>query len=99
MTNFQVVNTHHIRRLYYWYWQRFIPDRLVTLLRDRVIWCGRPADFNDPWDCKPSYNTDLLRDEAERERHIEWYAQITRRHRPDIPPEGLNMNCAWIQTC
>lgn len=85
MTDFQVVKTHQIRHLYHW--QRFDQDRLVTLLRDRVIWGSRPADFNDPWDCKPSYNTDLLHDEAERVRHIEWYAQITRWHRPDIPPE------------
>lgn len=87
MTRFHVVNTRHINYLYHW--QRFVPDRLVTLLRDRVIWCNQPDDFNDPWDCKPSYNTEILRDEAERERHIEWYAQITRRHRPDIPSEFI----------
>jgi hypothetical protein len=84
MTRFQVVSTRDIPCLYHW--QRFVPERLVRLLRERVIWCSRPADFNDPWDCKPSYNTEALSDEAERERHINWYADITRKHRPDIPP-------------
>lgn len=68
MTRFQVVNTCHISYLYHW--QRFVPEGHVTLLHNRVVWCNLPADFNDPWDCKPSYNTELLRDEAESERHF-----------------------------
>lgn len=87
MTAFQIVPTDHIPHLYHW--QRFVSDRLVAILRDRAIRCSRPTEFNDPWDCKPFYNTDLLSEEEEREKHIKWYAQITRRHRPDIPPEFI----------
>jgi hypothetical protein len=45
-------------RLYHW--QRFDADRLWTCLLNRVIYCSDPATFNDPWDCKPHFNTGVL---------------------------------------
>ena len=82
MTRFQTAAPKHVQFLYHW--QRFIPDRLITTLRDRKIWCSPPGVFNDPWDCKPCYNANL-QDERERERHIKWYGQITRRQCPELP--------------
>ena len=87
MTRFQTVNPKHVQYLYHW--QPFARDRLITILREHKIWCSQPSAFNDPWDCKPYYNTELLNDQQERERHIEWYAEITRRHRPDIPADFI----------
>ncbi len=87
MTRFQTAHPKHLQYLYHW--QRFVPEYLTTLLREQTIWCSNPATFNDPWDCKPFFNTEALRDEGERERHIEWYAEITRVHRPDIPPDFI----------
>lgn len=35
-------------------------DRLVDILRNHRIYCSDPADFNDPWDCKPYFDPALL---------------------------------------
>ena len=67
-----------IERLYHW--ERFNEEFLRTSLRDRTIWCSNPIKFNDPWDRKPHYNTKLIEDPSERERHIQWFADVARRH-------------------
>jgi hypothetical protein len=82
MTTFESANPKRIPYLYHW--QRFDPERLLTTLRNRKIWCSKPSTFNDPWDCKPSYNTEILRDEVEHERHLQWYGRITRDQNPKI---------------
>jgi hypothetical protein len=87
MPRFQTATPKNIPRLYHW--QRFVPEHVGTLLRENAIWCSNPATFNDPWDCKPFFSTDFLGDPAEIERHAQWYAEITRRHRPDIPETSI----------
>lgn len=37
-------------------------DRLADILRNHRIYCSNPADFNDPWDCKPYFAPALLDD-------------------------------------
>lgn len=66
-----------LKRLYHW--QRFDEGRLEAILRDNAIYCSRPSDFNDPWDCRPFFNTDLLSDPAELRKHIDWAVRICRR--------------------
>src|SRR5205807_9098954 len=41
--------------------------------------CSNPKDFNDPWDCRPFFNTDLLADPAERRKHINWAVDLCKR--------------------
>jgi Protein of unknown function (DUF2971) len=36
--------------------------RLTDILKHHRIWCSNPANFNDPWDCKPYFDTALLED-------------------------------------
>lgn len=48
-------------------------------MANRTVYCSKPGDFNDPWDCKPFFNTEILRDQAENERHIAWAVDICRR--------------------
>lgn len=67
-------------RLYHW--QRFDAHRLWKFLRDRTTYCSNPATFNDPRDCKPHFNTEILVDPIEHERHVQWAIDITRRHIP-----------------
>lgn len=74
----RTANQDGIDRLYHW--EPFDPIYLRRLLRDRTIYCSAPADFNDPWDCKPCFDTDLLEDPVERDRHIQWAVDIMRRH-------------------
>ena len=76
-----------IDRLYHW--QRFNKERLRTFLRDRTIYCNDPATFNDPWDCKPHFNTDLLEDPAEHDRHVQWALDISRQHNHAMSAEDV----------
>src|SRR5882724_4097956 len=72
-----------------YHWQRFDPEHVTTLLRENVIWLSRPDTFNDPWDCKPCFNSDFADNPSEVEKHIASYIDITRQHRPDIPEEFI----------
>jgi Protein of unknown function (DUF2971) len=53
-----------------YHYQDFQPalhaDRLIDIFRYHRIYCSNPADFNDPWDCKPYFDPDLLDDPAHR---------------------------------
>jgi len=67
-----------IDRLYHW--QHFDSERLRTFLSDRTIYCSDPANFNDPWDCKPHFNTELLEDPVEYQRHVQWAINICQKY-------------------
>src|SRR5437016_9779480 len=62
-----------------YHWQRFDAARFEQQLRDGTIYCSNPKDFNDPWDCRPFFNTDLLADPAERRKHINWAVDLCKR--------------------
>lgn len=80
MANTAWSDGHHV--LYHW--QRFDAARLEQLLSSQSIYCSSPAGFNDPWDCKPHFNTDILNDQTELEKHIAWSIDICRRHNHDM---------------
>jgi hypothetical protein len=62
------------------HWQVFNETYLTKTLRDSVIYCSNPAHFNDPWDCKVEFNTEVLSDPHEREKHIQWATELSRRY-------------------
>lgn len=66
------------RTLYHW--QRFDSVRLRALLLSNAIYCSRPTDFNDPWDCKPHFSTAHLNDPQQRVQHAAWAVDMCRRH-------------------
>jgi hypothetical protein len=37
-------------------------NRVTDILQNHRIYCSNPADFNDPWDCKPYFDPALLDD-------------------------------------
>src|SRR5215472_11992557 len=41
-------------------------ERLTDILKNHRIWCSNPANFNDPWDCKPYFDPALLNDPQTR---------------------------------
>lgn len=63
---------------YLYHWQPANLGRLEVTLRRGTIYCSRPSDFNDPWDCRPFFNTELLDDPEERRKHIKWAVKICR---------------------
>ena len=54
-----------------YHYQDFQPglhaDHLADILKNRRIYCSNPADFNDPWDCKPYFDPALMDDPANQE--------------------------------
>jgi hypothetical protein len=52
-----VGETEH-KKLYHY--EKFVAERLSATLRDKRIYCSNPAGFNDPWDCKPWFNAEVL---------------------------------------
>jgi hypothetical protein len=71
---FPTAAQRRIAKLYHW--QVLDPARLEVILRNNTIYCSRPADFNDPWDCRPFFNDELLDDPAEVQRCIDWSVRI-----------------------
>jgi hypothetical protein len=62
-----------------YHWQRYDEARLAHTLSTRQIYCSSPSGFNDPWDCKPHFNSEVLEDPAENERHVEWAVDLCSR--------------------
>jgi hypothetical protein len=75
---FRTAATDRIARLYHW--QRFNEIHLRDLLADNTIYCSDPSTFNDPWDCKPHFNTEILDDPVERQNHARWDVDLCRRY-------------------
>jgi hypothetical protein len=67
------------------------------LLLDRTIYCSDPATFNDPWDCKPHFNTEVLDNPVEHERHVQWAVDVCRRHNNSISPQNIDRMKAQLQ--
>jgi hypothetical protein len=41
-------------------------------------------NFNDPWDCKPCYKKSIVDDPDELNKHVEYFVDAHRKHRPDL---------------
>lgn len=78
-----------LKRLYHW--QRFDAGRLEAILRDNTIYCSKPSDFNDPWDCRPFFSTDILSDAEERQKHVDWAVRVCRNDGRMSGPQIENM--------
>lgn len=80
------------------HYQPFDVDRLRPILREGTLYFSNPADFNDPWDCQPWFNTTRLSEPAVIEKHVQYYIRITRAHRPDVPEDEIQRRAAILRT-
>lgn len=83
----QLVNAHQDGHRNLYHYQALKDNGLRYLeatLQHRTIHMSRSSSFNDPWDCKPWFNSSILDDPAERERHLEWLLQAVNQP-PDAP--------------
>lgn len=62
-----------------YHWQEFREDYLADILMNGRVYCSQPSGFNDPWDCKPYFNTEILEDPEENRRHVEWAVDCCRK--------------------
>jgi hypothetical protein len=74
-----------------YHWQRFNPKRLQSTLETNRIYCSSPGAFNDPWDCKPHFNSEILADPQENERHVGWAVDLCRRKTTMSPQDVDHM--------
>jgi hypothetical protein len=63
-----------------YHYQPFNADWLRQTIVDKRLYFSNPADFNDPWDCQPHFNSASAHDPAQREKHVQFYIRITRKH-------------------
>lgn len=52
-----------------------------SLLKGSICF-SNPANFNDPWDCRPFYNTEILNNSVEYDKHVQWFERIDRERYP-----------------
>ena len=76
-----------VDRLYHY--QPYDAERLARIVLQRELYFSNPKDFNDPWDCRPWYDSRPADDPAFREKHAEWYLEITRRNLPDVGTDEM----------
>lgn len=67
------------------HYQPFHAERLARVFTENTLYCSNPADFNDPWDCRPCYSKSILEDAATRERVVQWFIDCGRRRGPSLP--------------
>lgn len=53
---------------------------------------SKPSSFNDPWDRKPWFNSSILDDPQERERHLEWLLRTAGEPADAPPAEEMRAN-------
>ncbi len=61
---------HGVERLYHYQCGRL--DYVETALRENRIRCSNPENFNDPWDCRPYFDTASVNDPSKRHKWIEF---------------------------
>lgn len=86
-----------------YHWQRFGVDpdlkhaeRLATFLRSGQLYCSSPSAFNDPWDSRPWFNTAVLQDVGERQRHADWALEVCNRHQPMLADANERMRTTLL---
>ncbi len=97
----EAVNFKEHKFLYHY--QSFDPtkqcdrERLKVIISERKLFFSNPADFNDPWDCRPYYDFSNLSDSKVLEDHIKIYIQSTKAQRPDICENELQSRTAYFK--
>lgn len=70
----QTAHQLEIARLYHY--QRYNRDHLTTTLQNNTLHFSTPANFNDPWDCKPWFDLDALACPAVRDATIDYLMRV-----------------------
>jgi hypothetical protein len=90
--------TLKIKRLFHY--QPFKADWLRTTLLEEKIWFSNPADFNDPWDCRPFFYLPGENESSLKERYVEWFcarsADMPEEER-ELKTKGLREDPAYLK--
>ena len=66
-----------------YHYEKFNPEYLATTLRERKIHCSNPASLNDPWDCRPWFDSRWLKDPEVFPEVMTWFH---RQAKEPLPP-------------
>lgn len=88
-----------------YHYEKFKAEYLTTTLRCRMIHCSKPANLNDPWDCKPEFDPHALDDPEVLEREIAWRDEHPAKHHfaeklrkePQFRVDFLADGSRWLQ--
>jgi hypothetical protein len=75
-----------IERLFHY--QKYRSEFLEATIKQGIVRFGRASEFNDPWDCKPSFH--LPDDECELRRLVDFMQRASERHTPEVDPAYRN---------
>lgn len=79
---FQTAREKGHNKLYHY--QHYNPEHLADLLTRHRIHCATPGKLNDPWDCRPWFNTsNLLSDPRLLEQYLDKQFNSSRLHLDD----------------
>lgn len=60
------------------------PDRLARVFAEKTVYCSNPKEFNDPWDCRPCFNKEVLNDPKEYDHIVKWFVHCDRKNNPSL---------------
>jgi Protein of unknown function (DUF2971) len=75
-----------IERLFHY--QKYRSEFLEATIKQGIVRFGRASEFNDPWDCKPSFH--VPEDECELRRLVDFMQRASERHTPQVDPAYRN---------
>src|SRR5579872_1864775 len=84
-TTMQTVNAAALKIASLHHYQRYKPEWLEQILNDNRLYFSDPRNFNDPWDFRPNFASDILDNPVVYERHAQWFEAVSRKHAPHLP--------------
>ena len=65
----------------------YVPERFADLIARNRIYLSDTKNFNDPWDCRPCFDTSRLDDPAYADKVVNYFYRAARNQTPHIPEE------------
>jgi Protein of unknown function (DUF2971) len=65
----------------------YVPERFADLVARNRIYLSDTRNFNDPWDCRPCFDTSRLDDPAYADKVVNYFYRAARNQTPHIPEE------------
>lgn len=63
------------------------PERLARIFTENTIYYSNPKDFNDPWDCRPCFSKEALKDPEKYDRIVKWFIRCEQKQNPSLSEE------------
>jgi hypothetical protein len=89
------VGAPDVNRLFHY--QRFDADWLKLAIFDETVRFSNPANFNDPWDCRPFFYIPSENEPDLRERYVQWFDSRSRKYNHDLSEEQHGLNTIGLR--